>query len=83
MNKFLYGMFFDSATKEVSSSKVINIVGFIALTAVVGYQTWDHSLNEWMVWAYIATFTPARLMRNIIDFRWGKGTMTPTKEEKD
>ena len=78
MNKFLDGMFC-SYVGRVSSTKVWNALVILTFTGMFIYMGVERAIPEWMGWLYVFLVTPSRLMKNLIDLRWGR---PPMKEDK-
>lgn len=70
--KFFVGMFCTYPNDKVSSTKVTNFIAFSVMTGMFIYMGICKQIPEWMGWAYIFMTTPSRLMKNLIDLRWGR-----------
>lgn len=82
MKKFIIGMFCTYPNNKVSSTKVWNAVGMLTMTGMFIYLGIEKDIPEWMGWAFVFMVTPSRLMKNLIDLRWGR-TPPPSKKEED
>ncbi len=82
MKKLLIGLFCTYPENKVSSTKVWNAVGISTMTGMFIYLGIEKTIPEWMGWAFVFMVTPSRLMKNLIDLRWGRSP-APEKEEKD
>ncbi len=78
--KFLHGMFCTYPGNGVSSTKVWNFVGLSVMTGMFIYLGIEKEIPEWMGWAFVFMITPSRLMKNLIDLRWGR---SPHDKEGD
>lgn len=74
--KFLHGMFCTYPGNGVSSTKVWNFVGLSVMTGMFIYLGIEKEIPEWMGWAFVFMITPSRLMKNLIDLRWGRSQST-------
>lgn len=79
MKKFLIGMFCTYPGNKISSTKVWNFIGLSVMTGMFIYLGIKKDIPEWMGWTYVFMITPSRLMRNLIDLRWGR--VSPSKGE--
>lgn len=82
MKKFLIGMFCTYPNNKISSTKVWNAVGIITMTSMFIFLGIQKEIPEWMGWAFVFMVTPSRLMKNLIDLRWGR-VSSPDKKEED
>lgn len=71
MNKFFDGMFC-SYVGRISNTKVCSAVAFVTMTGMFIYLGVQKEIPEWMGWIYVSMVTPSRLMKNLIDLRWGR-----------
>lgn len=71
MNKFFSGMLCGVPGK-ISSTKVWNTIGLSVMTGMFIYMGVQKEIPEWMGWTYVFMITPSRLMKNLIDLRWGR-----------
>ncbi len=76
MKKFLRGMFCTYPENKVSSTKVWNAVGMSVMTGMFIFLGIEKEIPEWMGWAFVFMITPSRLMKNLIDLRWGRSQST-------
>ncbi|WLW41411.1 hypothetical protein LJIJOHLM_00119 [Escherichia phage KKP 3954] len=76
MRKFLIGMFCIYPDNKVSSTKVWNAVGMSVMTGMFIFLGIEKEIPEWMGWAFVFMITPSRLMKNLIDLRWGRSQST-------
>ncbi|AVZ45318.1 hypothetical protein ACVVGU_000265 [Shigella sonnei] len=76
MRKFLIGMFCTYPDNKVSSTKVWNAVGMSVMTGMFIFLGIEKEIPEWMGWAFVFMITPSRLMKNLIDLRWGRSQST-------
>lgn len=74
--KFLRGMFCTYPGNGVSSTKVWNAVGMAVMTGMFIFLGIEKEIPEWMGWAFVFMITPSRLMKNLIDLRWGRSQST-------
>ena len=70
--KFMIGMFCTVPDNKVSSTKVWNFIGLTTMTSMFIYLGICKQIPEWMGWAYVFMITPSRLIKNLIDLRWGR-----------
>lgn len=82
MNKFLEGMFC-SVPGKISSTKVWNALGILLMAGMFVYMGVSKDIPEWMGWAFVFMVTPSRLMKNLIDLRWGRSIPDAKKEDKE
>lgn len=82
MRKFLIGMFCTYPNNKISSTKVWNALGMLTMTGMFIFLGIEKEIPEWMGWAFVFMITPSRLMKNLIDLRWGR-TPAPDKKEED
>ena len=80
MRKFLIGLFCTYPDNKVISTKVWNAIGMIVMSSMFIYLGIDKEIPEWMGWAFVFMITPSRLMKNLIDLRWGRSP-APDKED--
>lgn len=80
MKKILQGLFCTYPGNRVSSTKVWNAVGMIVMSGMFIFMGVEKEIPEWMGWAFVFMVTPSRLMKNLIDLRWGR-VSTPSKDE--
>ena len=76
MRKFLIGMFCTYPDNKVSSTKVWNAVGMSVMTGMFIFLGIEKEIPEWMGWAFVFMITTSRLMKNLIDLRWGRSQST-------
>lgn len=76
MRKFLIGMFCTYPNNKISSTKVWNAVGMSVMTGMFIFLGIEKEIPEWMGWAFVFMITPSRLMKNLIDLRWGRSQST-------
>ncbi len=76
MRKFLIGMFCTYPDNKVSSTKVWNALGMLTMTGMFIFLGIEKEIPEWMGWAFVFMITPSRLMKNLIDLRWGRSQST-------
>ena len=81
MRKFLIGMFCTYPNNKISSTKVWNALGMLTMTGMFIYLGVEKEIPEWMGWAFVFMITPSRLMKNLIDLRWGRAPASEKKEE--
>lgn len=81
MRKFLIGMFCTYPNNKISSTKVWNALGMLTMTGMFIYLGIEKEIPEWMGWAFVFMITPSRLMKNLIDLRWGRAPASEKKEE--
>ncbi len=81
MKKFLIGMFCTYPNNKISSTKVWNAVGMLTMTGMFIFLGVEKEIPEWMGWAFVFMVTPSRLMKNLIDLRWGRAAPPEKKEE--
>ncbi|CAA7332711.1 hypothetical protein NWUPM3A1_155 [Escherichia phage vB_EcoM_3A1_SA_NWU] len=76
MRKFLIGMFCTYPNNKISSTKVWNALGMLTMTGMFIFLGIEKEIPEWMGWAFVFMITPSRLMKNLIDLRWGRSQST-------
>lgn len=76
MRKFLIGMFCTYPDNKISSTKVWNALGMLTMTGMFIFLGIEKEIPEWMGWAFVFMITPSRLMKNLIDLRWGRSQST-------
>lgn len=69
-------MFCTYPDNKVSSTKVWNAVGMSVMTGMFIFLGIEKEIPEWMGWAFVFMITPSRLMKNLIDLRWGRSQST-------
>lgn len=69
-------MFCTYPENKVSSTKVWNAVGMSVMTGMFIFLGIEKEIPEWMGWAFVFMITPSRLMKNLIDLRWGRSQST-------
>ena len=79
MINFFKGLIIAQPGNRVSSTKFWNAVGMIVMSGMFIYMGVEKEIPEWMGWAFVFMITPSRLMKNLIDLRWGKSA--PSKDE--
>ncbi|WPK37824.1 hypothetical protein [Escherichia phage AV125] len=80
MRKFLIGMFCTYPNNKISSTKVWNALGMLTMTGMFIFLGIEKEIPEWMGWAFVFMITPSRLMKNLIDLRWGRSQSTKEDE---
>ena len=76
MRKFLIGMFCTYPNNKISSTKVWIALGMLTMTGMFIFLGIEKEIPEWMGWAFVFMITPSRLMKNLIDLRWGRSQST-------
>ena len=76
MRKFLIGMFCTYPNNKIISTKVWNALGMLTMTGMFIFLGIEKEIPEWMGWAFVFMITPSRLMKNLIDLRWGRSQST-------
>lgn len=74
-------MFCTYPNNKISSTKVWNALGMLTMTGMFIYLGIEKEIPEWMGWAFVFMITPSRLMKNLIDLRWGRAPASEKKEE--
>lgn len=74
-------MFCTYPNNKISSTKVWNAVGMLTMTGMFIFLGVEKEIPEWMGWAFVFMVTPSRLMKNLIDLRWGRAASPEKKEE--
>ena len=69
-------MFCTYPENKLSSTKVWNAVGMSVMTGMFIFLGIEKEIPEWMGWAFVFMITPSRLMKNLIDLRWGRSQST-------
>lgn len=80
-NKLLFGLFYEETGSRISSTKVWNGFGILVVAGLLIYTSVAKEPLEWLVWAFIAMVTPAKLVNNLIALRFGKHI--PPKSDED
>lgn len=73
MKDFLKGIFGNYHTDRASSTKFWNGIGILTITGMFIYLGVYKEIPEWLGWIYAFMITPSRLMKNLVDLRWGRG----------
>lgn len=54
----------------------------LTMTGMFIFLGIEKEIPEWMGWAFVFMITPSRLMKNLIDLRWGRSPAPDKKEDE-